>query len=138
MINVFSKIKSVSKKYNETTHSINEVKVPIIYPMIVLLPFFGNFFLPNFKPEREAAPSPIVAIKAAAANIPKGKKKTGKSANTIAAGFVNSKSSFLFKDFPNKSETLSGNIWKKLCFSKIQDNLTQSKVAKTKIPENPA
>ena len=80
-----------------------------MYPTTVLSLFLGKLRFPNFIPKIEAAPSPIVAIKAAAANIPNGKKKIGTSAKTKTAGLVNSYNSFLFKDFFNKFETLSGN-----------------------------
>jgi len=46
--------------------------------------------LPNRIPNIDAAPSPNVAISAAAANIPNGKKNIDINARTKAAGFVNS------------------------------------------------
>ena len=87
---IFTNDKSDSNIRKAIMLTIKEAKNPAIYPITVFLLFLGKLRLPNRIPKIDAAPSPNVAISAAAAKIPNGKKKIGTKARTKAAGFVNS------------------------------------------------
>lgn len=82
-----------------------EAENPAIYPIKVLSEDLGKCIFPNRSPKIEATPSPIVAIKAAAANIPNGKKKIGIKDNIKIAGLMKVKFSLRFIVFPNKCRT---------------------------------
>ena len=106
---IFEVVKIGSNSHKATKLTTKEAQNPALYPTIVLFEDFGKKRFPNLNPKTDAAPSPIVAIKAAEINTPKGKNKTGTKDKTKAAGLIKLKISVPFIALPNKFNTLSGN-----------------------------
>jgi len=79
-----------SNKNNANRLTPNEAKNPATYPIMVLLLFFGKWCFPKATPTREANPSPILVINAAAAKIPNGRKSNGTIDKTNITVLVNS------------------------------------------------
>ena len=88
---IFKKYKLGSNRPTITKPIPKEAKKPAKYPIIVFSEVLGKFILPNLSPNKDAAPSPIVAIKIAAANTQNGKKKIGTNERTNTVGLMNSK-----------------------------------------------
>ena len=85
-----------------------EARNPAIYPIMVFSDDLGNLNLPNLSPNTDAAPSPIVAISIADANIQNGKKMIGTNERAKTVGLMNSKFSLYFIDLPKIFKTLLG------------------------------
>jgi len=90
IIIILKGIISFSNNHNANRLTPNEARKPEMYPIIVLLLFFGKWYLPKLTPIIEAAPSPMLVINAAAVKIPKGRNSSGTSERINTKFLVNS------------------------------------------------